>query len=350
MKRFYKYGPVLLIVLLLFACGSDHKDEPVFTPEPVVTAAPTPEAEDELTLITPVPTPTPEPPTPTPVPTPTPTPSPTPTPEPTPEPEGLIGWTKGGFVPKEEQISNEEEYIGENVHITVKTVYDETTYPRRVTYYITDIYIRNIQCLRTAAAKTFHSYARSTVDEMAKREGAIAAISGDMFNAHKHQLVIRNGTVYDTKLYSNWELCFLYLDGTMETMTVDEFKPSTMRDDVWQAWEFGPSLLDADGHALEKFPTSNVKTQNPRCVIGYYEPGHYCFVTVDGRQQHSRGLEMHELAQLMESLGCKLAFNLDGGESASLYWNGKIFSKPSKGGRVMSDIVYIVDVPAEKKP
>ncbi len=340
MKRIlYILLPVLLI--LLCACFRQTPPEAAATPAP--TAEPELIEEDELILITPVPTDTPEPPTPTPEPTPTPTPSPSPTPGPSPEPSGLIGWSVGGFVPREEQSSTETEYIGENLHFTVSAVTDHELFRHKLTYYVTDIYLRDIRCLRTAAAKDFKSKNRDTVAKIAKRSDALLAISGDMFNAHNHQLVIRNGEVYDTGTYDKWEVCFLYLDGTMETMTVAAYKANGPSKEVWQAWEFGPSLLDADGHALDKFPSSKVNPVNPRCAIGYYEPGHYCFVTVDGRQKHSTGLELRELSKLMEMLGCKLAFNLDGGGSASLYWNGGIFSKPCNGGREMADIVYLID-------
>ncbi|MBQ1821257.1 MAG: phosphodiester glycosidase family protein [Clostridia bacterium] len=345
MKRFISTVLILFAAVLVFACHAQSSPE-ASVPTPGAASKPvsTPEGEDTLEYITPVPTDTPEPQTPTPSPTPSPSPTPTPTPSPTPEPDGLIGWTKGGFVPREETSSTETEYTGENLHFTVTTVEDETTYKGRVTYYVTDIYLRDIHCLRTSAATTFQSVARDGVSDMAKRVNALLAISGDMYNAHKHSLVIRNGEIFDKKLYSNWEVCFLYLDGTMETMTADEYKSATLRDDIWQAWQFGPSLLDEDGHAKTKFPQSQVNPQNPRCAIGYIEPGHYCFVTVDGRQKQSRGMELVELANLMESLGCKVAYNLDGGKSASLYWNGDIYSKPVNGGREMSDIVYLIDV------
>ncbi len=339
MKRILT-GCILLLAMLFCACV-----QPPAETAPGSDLLTTPEiiAEDELVLITPVPTDTPEPPTPNPEPTPTPEPTPSPTPTPTPEPDGLIGWSIGGFVPREEQAFTDTEYVGESLHCTVSTVVDNELFGHKLTYYVVDIYLRDIRCLRTAAAKTFKSDHRDTVARIAERSNALAAISGDMFNAHKHQLVIRNGEVFDTGTYDNWEVCFLYLDGTMETMTVDQYKKNGPGKEVWQAWEFGPSLLDADGHALEKFPTSKVKPLNPRCAIGYYEPGHYCFVTVDGRQRHSSGLELKELSKLMEMLGCKVAFNLDGGESASLYWNGKIYSKPCNDGREMADIIYLID-------
>lgn len=336
---------MLLAALLLCACGGQNAAEMPSSPAPA-----TPEiiGEDELVYISPVPTDTPVPLTPTPEPTPTPTPAPTPTPSPTPEPEGLIGWSIGGFVPREEQFVTETEYAGENLHFTVSTIKDDELFNHPLTYYVTDIYLRDIQCLRTAAAKNFKSSSRDSVARIAAREGALLAISGDMFNAHTRQLVIRNGVVYDEKAYDNWEVCFLYTDGTMEPMTVEAYKKNGPSKEVWQAWEFGPALLDEDGHAIEKFSNSKIKPLNPRCAIGYYEPGHYCFVTVDGRQKHSRGLTLDELSKLMEMLGCTAAFNLDGGGSASLYWNGGIYSKPSDeaGARDMSDIVYLIDYDA----
>ena len=63
--------------------------------------------------------------------------------------------------------------------------------------------------------------------------------------------------------------------------------------------------------------TARVQGLNPRSAVGYYEPGHYCFVVIDGRQPgYSKGATLMQLAQLFESLGCKEAYNLDGGKSA----------------------------------
>ena len=67
-------------------------------------------------------------------------------------------------------------------------------------------------------------------------------------------------------------------------------------------------------------------------------------MVVDGRQgSYSRGLTLVELSELMVSLGCTVAYNLDGGDSAQLYWQGRIYNSPSDDGRSMSDIVYLID-------
>ena len=79
-------------------------------------------------------------------------------------------------------------------------------------------------------------------------------------------------------------------------------------------------------------------------VFGYYEPGHYCFVTIDGRKSgYSNGLTLANEAKLMESLGCKVAFNLDGGQTSQFYWNDSMFNVPYKNGRFTSDIICVID-------
>jgi exopolysaccharide biosynthesis protein len=51
---------------------------------------------------------------------------------------------------------------------------------------------------------------------------------------------------------------------------------------------------------------SKFKVKNPRSAIGYYEPGHYCFIVVDGRQNgYSDGMTLDELAQTLRSSAAK---------------------------------------------
>ena len=89
---------------------------------------------------------------------------------------------------------------------------------------------------------------------------------------------------------------------------------------------------------------SSVKNANPRCAIGYFEPGHYCFETVDGRQPgYSEGMTLQALSQLFYDLGCKVAYNLDGGQTAMMAYGNQLVNRPINGGRESSDIIYISD-------
>lgn len=114
---------------------------------------------------------------------------------------------------------------------------------------------------------------------------------------------------------------------------------------------FGPALVK-DGAVLEgidevevdtNFGNHSIQGYQPRTALGYLEDNHYVFVVVDGRDEgYSRGVTMTELAQIMTDLGCQCAYNLNGGGSSAMYFNGSIINQPSNGGeRATSDILYI---------
>lgn len=65
-------------------------------------------------------------------------------------------------------------------------------------------------------------------------------------------------------------------------------------------------------------------------------------MVVDGRQAgYSDGMTLAQLAALFEQLGCKVAYNLDGGQTSSMTFGGKLANQPFQGGRLTSDIIYI---------
>jgi exopolysaccharide biosynthesis protein len=107
-------------------------------------------------------------------------------------------------------------------------------------------------------------------------------------------------------------------------------------------------MLLKDGQPMEDFnTTSELKNKTePRTAIGYYEPGHYCLVVVDGRQEskgYSEGFTLMELSRVFYELGCSIAYNMDGGKSAEMIFDGKLQNRPYEGGRETSDIIYITE-------
>ena len=140
----------------------------------------------------------------------------------------------------------------------------------------------------------------------------------------------------------------------METYTKDELDLEALKaSSPWQVWSFGPGLLDKDGHAITfrdgQSNVLNVNVKNPRCAIGYYEPGHYCLVKVEGNRWHkfigSYGMTFSEMATMFEELGCVRAYALDGGRSAAMSWQGEFLSTNYDRGSF--DIVYVADKPIE---
>lgn len=247
-------------------------------------------------------------------------------------------------------ITNAEVYseiLGTHINdVSELTVYKKSVGDGndKITYYTADIYVTNTGVVKTAFAEnTYGKNIKSSVNEMAEENGAIWAINGDFYGNSEEGVVIRNGVKYRDNLNSA-DICVLFTDGTMKTYPYNEFNiDEVIEQGAWQAWNFGPMLLDGSGNVLPSFNTTTyLNSRNPRSAVGYVEPGHYVFVTVDGRMEgYSKGATISELAAIMEDEGCQTAYNLDGGKSAMMYFDGKIINKPDGDGRDISDIVYI---------
>ena len=231
-------------------------------------------------------------------------------------------------------------YADDGVRVVV-TRYQETG----LTYYVADIWIRNIEYFRTAfSSGEFASGSKyyRELPSLSAELGAVIAISGDFCTARSKGVVIRNGDLYRETL-SGEDVCILYADGVMETYYADAFDlEAAVARGAYQSWSFGPKLLD-NGEKPESYNCSDaVYGKNPRSAIGYFEPGHYCLVTVDGRQgDYSRGRDMPGLSQIFIDLGCVDAYNLDGGQTAAMAWGDAFVNQPYKGGRAVGDTIYL---------
>ena len=227
-------------------------------------------------------------------------------------------------------------YRDDRVFLTVKTVKENG-----VRYHIADVYLRDLSALQTAfATGSFCPGEKDSTLAMARENNAILALSGDYCGIRERGVVVRNGEMY--RAQKAHDVCVLYCDGTMETFSYGAFHiEEEWKKGIWQAWDFGPALLDETGAPRTAF-APGIAGKNPRCAIGYYAPGHYALVAVDGRQSDSAGMTLSELANLFAALGCRRAYNLDGGHSAVMVWDDGIYSSPSTpGGREISDIIFI---------
>ncbi len=240
----------------------------------------------------------------------------------------------------ESVIVTENSYSSPDISITVT----ENSLGR-TTYYLADIYVRDITCFQSALANdTYGSGFRDSIESMALLNNALLAVNGDYYGNTSEGVVIRNGVIYRANR-TDCDVCVLYYDGTMRVMPGSSFSvEDAIAQGAWQAWTFGPALLDLDGSVLTSFSsTSRIISANPRTAIGYYEPGHYCMIVVDGRGE-SAGISLPDLSQLFYDLGCNAAYNLDGGNSSIMVWNNQVINEPSGGGRESSDALLIAEV------
>ena len=139
----------------------------------------------------------------------------------------------------------------------------------------------------------------------------------------------------------------MYEDGSFEIIKESKVKLDSLNNPR-HVWTFGPGLIK-DGKiavTVNQEITSGHRVNNPRTAIGIIDKNHYIFMVSDGRTSKSEGLSLYEMAEYLLELGCTTAYNLDGGGSSTMIFNGKLINKPTHTGykieeRKVSDIVYI---------
>ena len=96
---------------------------------------------------------------------------------------------------------------------------------------------------------------------------------------------------------------------------------------IESAVEFGPFIIVNGNNQIKN---SNSGGLHPRMAIGQKQDGTMIFVAIDGRQPgYSIGTNLLELQNIFERYGAYNAANLDGGSSATMYYDGKVVNKTS---------------------
>lgn len=243
-----------------------------------------------------------------------------------------------------EAVVSETSYGDENIQITITEYREYDT-----SIYVADIVLSSSKYLQTAFAK--NAYGRNVTEktsEIAESAGAILAINGDYYGAQEDGYVLRNGVLYRNTAASGQEDLVIYEDGSFaiineEDVTAEEL----LADGAQQILSFGPALVEEGAVVVsEGDEVGKAKTSNPRTAIGIIDDLHYVFVVSDGRTDESAGLSLSQLAEFMKGLGVVTAYNLDGGGSSTMYFNGEVINNPTTNGRSIkersvSDIVYI---------
>ena len=217
--------------------------------------------------------------------------------------------------------------------------------------YVADVTVSSSEYLKTAFAQNaFGTNVTAKTSETATDNNAILAVNGDYYGANSTGYVIRNGVVYrDTvrENSSNGDLA-IYKDGSFKIIYEDQISAEQLvKDGVINLLAFGPALVENGEIAVgTNEEVGQAMASNPRTAIGIIDENHYIIVVSDGRTSESKGLSLYQMAEVMKSYGVKTAYNLDGGGSSTLYFNGQVINKPTTGGnkiseRAVSDIVYI---------
>ena len=214
--------------------------------------------------------------------------------------------------------------------------------------YVADVEVTDGTSILSAFAN--NTYGRNIIDttsDMAEENNAVLAINGDYYGARQSGYVIRNGVVYRNQ-GSNGEDMVISKDGSLSFISEsDTNTDSLIQKQAWQVLSFGPVLVENGEVAVtENDEVGMAMASNPRTAIGTVAKNHYLFVVSDGRTSESAGLSLYELANFIKSLGATNVYNLDGGGSSTMVFQGEVVNNPTTNGnkiseRAVSDILYI---------
>ncbi len=215
--------------------------------------------------------------------------------------------------------------------------------------YVADITLSSPEYLRTAFAQD--TYGKNVTDKtsvIASDNDAILAVNGDYYGAQEDGYVLRNGVLYRSEPARGQEDLVIYEDGSVAVVSEDDVSAETLLENgAVQILSFGPALVQDGAVSIAKDEeVGKAKASNPRTAVAVVDDLHYLFIVSDGRTDESEGLRLYELAEFAQGLGAQTVYNLDGGGSSTMVFNGEVVNQPTSSGRSIkersvSDIVYI---------
>lgn len=242
-----------------------------------------------------------------------------------------------------EAVITDTSYSDENIQISIEeTVVDDTT------VYVVDIQVSDPSYLQTALAQ--NTYGRNIKEEtstIAEENQAILAINGDFYGFRSSGYVIRNGVLYRETGSEDQEDLVIDSNGDFSIINESEVTAQELLDNgAQQVLSFGPALIEESEVVVDTSDeVGQSKSSNPRTAIGQIGENHYVMIVSEGRTDDSVGLTLYQLAEVFQDLGATTAYNLDGGGSSTLYFNGEVVNTTVGGQgsseRSVSDIVYI---------
>ena len=241
--------------------------------------------------------------------------------------------------------TDDNSYEDDNIKIEIKEYTISNT-----TVHVADVQIKNAELLKTAFANnTYGKNITAKTSTIASSVNAILAINGDYYGVQETGYVLKNGIVYRDTSAGDKEDLVIYKDGSFKIINEQDVDIYTLLNNgAYNILSFGPCLVSNGAvNVSQNEEVGKAMSSNPRTAIGIIDNLHYVFVVSDGRTSSDVGLSLYQLAEFMkDNLNVTTAYNLDGGGSSTMYFNGKVINNPTTNGnkiseRSVSDIVYI---------
>ena len=255
-----------------------------------------------------------------------------------------------GYAPDPEGYKSETLYEDPTIRVSIETTrYCDTP------MFVARVQIADASQLRTMMAGSYGSQRTALATTLAERGGAVLAINGDYFSYIGTGLVVRQGHTYRKRADADFDVLMIDVNGDFHVAKkIDEATLDAAYSalggsveeggQIVQAFTFGPALVENGERAHEEYKRADGGARKPaqRMVIAQDGPLSYVIVCCEGPDnKNSKGLTLEEMGQFMLDLGVETAYNLDGGGSTTMVFNGsKINALSTSKNRSVSDIVY----------
>lgn len=252
------------------------------------------------------------------------------------------------------------EYRDESIHAVLTKDRFHNVYVRTIVIEIADA----SQLRSTLSYENFEDQRLARSLDMAKSVNALAAVNDDFVKFNKFQgYVMRQGVFYqDTleKLEKPQDVLIIDNEGDFYVVIkastgAVESKLAELKENNREPvniFTFGPTLV-LDGQPLD-CPTEDsihsMHLKGARAVIGQLDHLKYFIMTVDGAMSEGTGMTGNQLAGFIAEHfpECKVAYNLDGGNSSKLIFGGKELNSARGQGRKISGLIYFASAATEE--
>ena len=258
---------------------------------------------------------------------------------------------------------NPEGYTGDGAYtdstISVRTGSGNTG---TCDYWYAEIQLTDASQFRTLAASrdgSFTSFGQMDPLRLAELSNAVVAVNGDCWNSSEKKgmgYIVRQGVLYQNHLDTDdrpdailMDVLLIDEDGDFTVLkkpTEGKIPGLLNGKRVLNSFSFGPLLVE-NGEAVRNYHEADfwldMAADKPRQRMCICQTGRlrYLVLCCAGPYKNNTGMTLREIADVAVSLGAKTAYNLDGGYSTLLYFNGKRINEfGSKEHRRLMDIIY----------
>ena len=246
----------------------------------------------------------------------------------------------GGMPPAASGFSDGWSYEDPTIRVSVtKGRVDECD------YWVADVQLADASQLRTAPADSFDSAMKTSGIQMARRVNAVLALNGDYFCYTGIGYIVRQGVEYLNVLWGNRDVLLVDEAGDFHVFPLAKkgsFDGTVEGKRIINAFFFGPILVQ-DGKRLVYISGDGRAEDEPRqrMAIAQAGPLHYKVICCATHARGSRGMTLYQFANLVARQNVQTAYNLDGGNSAMLIFNGEKINDPDNPDtREICDIIY----------